>query len=292
MKNQGIGRKPALTEEKRRGRTSISVMFIPYTVNGILAKQLREAEEELGRQTGYKIKIVERTGTRLADLLHKSNPWQGEDCKRPGCLICSTKVAKGRNMEQDCTKRYIVYKTWCMTCAGRGEKKIGEKYEDEETQNKMIREIKLYKYVGGSARSSYERGLEHSRDLQELKKESHMLKHFFACHEGEELKDMKFGMRIVKVHRSAFNRQISESVEIQNQKMKHEILNSKSEYNRCALPRLTARIGDENYKKIDSIRRDKKEKEHELERRIRDLKVKQSRNRREEPGIKQQPEGN
>ena len=113
-----------------------------------------------------------------------------------------------------------------MTCAEREEEKIKEKYEEEEIQKKMIREIKLYKYVGESARSCYERGLEHIRDLQELKKESHMLKHFFACHEGEELKDMKFGMRVMKAHRSAFNRQILESVEIQNQKMKHTILNS------------------------------------------------------------------
>ena len=80
-------------EDRKKNIKTISVMFIPYTVNGGLAKQTREAEEELGRQTGYKIKIIERTGTRIMDLLHKSNPWQGEDCRRPGCLLCSTKVA-------------------------------------------------------------------------------------------------------------------------------------------------------------------------------------------------------
>ena len=54
-------------------------------------------------------------------------------------------------------------------------------------------------------------------------------------------------MRLIKTHRSAFNRQISESVEIQTQKREHMILNSKSEYNRCALPRLTAKIGEDNF---------------------------------------------
>ena len=37
-------------EEKRKIIKTISVMFIPYTVNGILAKQMREAEEELGNK--------------------------------------------------------------------------------------------------------------------------------------------------------------------------------------------------------------------------------------------------
>ena len=65
-------------------------MFVPYTRRGELAKRLREAEEDLGEQTGVKIKIVERTGRRLVDLLHKADPWQGQDCGRPKCLLCMT----------------------------------------------------------------------------------------------------------------------------------------------------------------------------------------------------------
>ena len=90
---------------------TISVMFVPYTRGGELAKRLRTAEEELGRQTGIKIKVVEKTGTRLVDLLHKSDPWQGQDCQRPGCLICVTKAKTGRGLSQDCKKRNVVYKT-------------------------------------------------------------------------------------------------------------------------------------------------------------------------------------
>ena len=59
------------------------------------------------------------------------------------------------------------------------------------------------------SRSGYKRGLEHQKDLEDLKMDSHMLKHFFNNHEGEENKDMEFGMRLVKTHRTAFNRQIS-----------------------------------------------------------------------------------
>ena len=46
-----------------------AVMFVPYTRNSALAKELRQAEEKLGELTGYKLKIVERAGNKLVDLL-------------------------------------------------------------------------------------------------------------------------------------------------------------------------------------------------------------------------------
>ena len=76
----------------------------------------------------------------------------------------------------------------------------------------------------------YERGLEHLRDYEELKPDSHMVKHFCDNHLEEDMKEVRFGCRIVKQSRTAFNRQINESVEIQSNS-NHYILNSKSEYN-------------------------------------------------------------
>ena len=190
---------------------------------------------------------------------------------------------------QDCTKRSITYETWCRTCERREEEIIEEKYEKEEERNTEKRKIKRYKYIGESSRSGYERGLEHIRDWKELKKESHMVKHYFSVHEGENPEEMEFHMRIIKTHRSAFNRQISESVEIQNQKKDHVILNSKSEYNRCALPRLTARVGEEKFSLLEKRKREDKEAEKDLERKIRNLKVKNSQNRREQLTSREQP---
>ena len=194
-------------------------------------------------QTGVRIKIVEKTGVKLENLLHKSNPWQGEDCQRDGCLLCLTKRETGKFLDQDCTKRCITYETWCITCERREQKRIDEEHpeEDEKARMKRYQQIRLFKYIGESSRSIYERGLEHLRDLEELKTDSHMLKHFCEMHTGEEIKDMKFGCRILKQSQTAFNRQINESVEIQSNNF-HYILNSKSEYNRCALPRLSAKL--------------------------------------------------
>ena len=107
----------------------------------------------------------------------------------------------------------------------------------------MIEEIPRYKYIGETARSAYERGVEHRNDLEKLQEDSHLLKHIATRHRGEDLDSIKFGMKILKQTRTALEIQVTESVKIQEEQGKHHILNSKSEYNRCSLPRLTAKLG-------------------------------------------------
>ena len=75
-----------------------AVMFIPFTTVGKLAKSLREAEEKLGSLSGYRLKIVEKAGDKLEDLLTKSNPWQGLDYGHRGCLLCTTKLKCEKNL--------------------------------------------------------------------------------------------------------------------------------------------------------------------------------------------------
>ena len=50
-------------------------------------------------------------------------------------------------------------------------------------------------------------------------------------------------MKVITFHRSAFERQIQEAVLIQAN-IRHHILNSKSEYNQFALPRLGTKLGE------------------------------------------------
>ena len=79
---------------ERGGQPSMakSVMFVPYTWNGILVKRLRHVEEVMEPVTDWRIKFVERAGVKLEDMLHKANPWQGEDCGRRKCLLDKTKA--------------------------------------------------------------------------------------------------------------------------------------------------------------------------------------------------------
>merc|ERR1712208_18216 len=81
-----------------------SVIFIPHTRNSELANVLRENEEDLADITGNKIKIVEKAGNKLENILAGKDPWKGMDCKRKNCFICSTKALTGKDMNKDCTK--------------------------------------------------------------------------------------------------------------------------------------------------------------------------------------------
>ena len=72
-------------------------------------------------------------------------------------------------------------------------------------------------------------------------------------------------------------RQVHESVLIQ-QNRNHILLNSRSEFNRYSIPRLTVKLGDKEMTELAISMRAEQKKEDELERTIRDLK-KQSKKR-------------
>ena len=81
------------------------------------------------------------------------------------------------------------------------------------------------------------------------------------------MENIKFGGRILKKCRTAFERQVEESVEIQNQREDgHYILNSKAECNRCALPRLTTKLGEVSVEELEK-RKKRREKEKRKSRR-------------------------
>ena len=100
-------------------------------------------------------------------------------------------------------------------------------------------------YFGETSRSAYERGREHLSDLKEMSVDSHMAKHAVVEHQGDTA--IRFGMKVLKVHMTAFRRQIHEAVKIQRSQ-KNSILNSKGEYNCCSLPRLTVMVGNKESK--------------------------------------------
>ena len=142
----------------------------------------------------------------------------------------------------------------------------------EKTKGKQDYKIK---YIGETSRSVYERAKEHWNAFRDLSIQSHMLKHYFLEHEDIEMADMEFGIRVTGTYTSAIERQIAEAVKIEKEVKKgKKLLNSKSEFNRCELPRL--KIGtrkqtlqelqeddDETRKWKDKLRKLKKRKKDE-----------------------------
>ena len=108
-----------------------------------------------------------------------------------------------------------------------------------------------------------------------------MLKHLLESHEEEDSEDIKFGMKIRATAKSAFERQVTESVLIQQEAKDHIILNSKSEYNRCALPRLTTKLGEYEFEEKKKEEQEEKRKDEELERKIRILRKQKNGERKE-----------
>ena len=211
-----------------------AVVFVPRAPNGALAVQLRQLELEMQKLSNIKIKIVEEGGDMVKDLIHKSNPWAGENCLREACLVCR----RGEAGQGDCQRRNVVYKTWCLTCQKRNRDSL---------------------YLGETARTAFERGGEHSRDFKTKKENSHM----FCHHEQEHLEkgeEAVFAMKVVRSHKSALERQINEAVLIANS-WGSNLLNSKLEYNRCIIPTLSVKMGEQEV--VSREQREAQEKECE-----------------------------
>ena len=95
-----------------------------------------------------------------------------------------------------------------------------------------------------------------------------MLKHIVDKHGETNPDNVEFRMMVLQYHRTALERQVSELIKIQTYR-KHHILNSKSEYNRCAVPRLGLKIGTKEYNKAREMETEDEEKEKNIEENIR-----------------------
>ena len=81
-------------------------------------------------------------------------------------------------------------------------------------------------YIGESSRTVQEHAMEHWGAERRWDKKSHMTKHQTMEHSGEP---PQFHKKVVSYHKTAHNRQLKEAV---------RILNARSEFNRCHIPRL------------------------------------------------------
>ena len=294
-------------KEKNKYPEIRGVLFVPHTEKSELAKRIRGKLKVLEEISSLRVKVVERTGEKVVELLHKSNPWEDEDCKREKCKFCDKEETRGK-----CKQRGVVYENECLLCKEGGkeekesereswrgistiveeeekpdkEEKTGKKRSREEVKSNRddenLKKKKVVKYIGETSRSGYERLCEHWRDFENLSEKSHILKHYLNCHRDKNIKEMKMSVKIVKSYRSSFERQIGESVMINhNLRENVQLLNSKNEYNRCSIPRLTiAPTRDEIMEEILEEQEEKK-----LKREI--LKLKQKlRSTGEEPKSK------
>ena len=82
----------------------------------------------------------------------------------------------------------------------------------------MLKNRRVYKYIGETSRSFYERTWEYTNSMRQLQPSSHMLKHILEKHGEEEVEKVEFGARVLKYARSAFKRLAMESVMIHKER--------------------------------------------------------------------------
>ena len=193
----------------------VTVMFVFQTPNGELAKRLQKVENDIAKVSGKKVKIVERSGTMVRRLLCRSNPWAGGKCGRDNCLSC----LNGPD-NQNCFAKNILYEIKCLDCL---------------KSNPSASVL----YIGESSRTAFCRSSEHLIGYQKGITSNPLHKHSIDQHQGS--KNIKFEFKVVKQFFTALSRMVAESVHIarKSEVSSNILLNSKGEYNRCKLPRLT-----------------------------------------------------
>ena len=190
-----------------------TVLFVPVTKGGKLAKELQRREEEINRFSKYRIKIIEDGGVKLKDMLIVKNPFQNNKCEEKStCFLC--KSEKSENPKIPCNSNNVGYQVNCDTCEARGQMKV---------------------YEGETGRSARLRGGEHLAGLRLKRRTNFLFKHKENDHKNEE---MHISMKITKRYKDPLSRQANEAVRISNRN-KNEILNSKSEFHHPPLTRIT-----------------------------------------------------
>ena len=223
-KSRGYKRKRGEGESNRDStqgeREPTTVVFVPRTRGGELAKRLKMKEEELGKITSQKVRIVERNGERLEHLLTKTDPFGDPKCSKESCLLCKTsKKEKGT-----CKKKNLVYKISCKICQEQGREGV---------------------YWGETSRTGQERGGEHWKSFKNTtgQNQSHMREHIRDKHPEADKPgpaENWFSMEVHKRYSTALERQLGEALCIARAggMDSENVMNRRDEYNRCMVPEL------------------------------------------------------
>ena len=256
-------RRPPMTMTQRKQRMTkesdeiptVSVLFCPQTPGGQLAKNLQRAENRISKILRERIKVVERGGRMIKDILHKSNPWKGGKCHNKDCLPC----ANGDG-SQDCYQRNCTYTITCMEHGGSrgGSDDAGDNTEEEPESLKEI-----FRYGGETSHVVRLRSQEHISSYRNMEDKSVLWAHAKEHHGGRL--DVKFKMEVHKTWKTALSRMVGEAVLIKRMEedISINVLNRKGEMTRCNITRLECPGADRDTVKDKGIQEKESEGEKE-----------------------------
>ena len=189
-----------------------TVLFVPSTPSSSLAKILKEHEAKNDQGRKSRIKIVERAGVSVKNMLAPNYPWGIEKCSDPECFPCSTAVAP---LKVSCRVPGIPYCIECVLCEHTGEKSV---------------------YYGQSGKNCYMRGKKHIEDFSSGNPSHCMTIHAKVHHPDVPHSVSNFRMVPLRRISKPLDRQISEALTISNASV-DILMNSGSEWRAGAVPR-------------------------------------------------------
>ena len=131
-----------------------SVLFVTPTPGGLLARELQKREEELNKNTKERIRIVEKGGLKIKDILGSKNPFKKSNCIQKTCPLCTKSESVDIQTEEvkiPCSTNNVGYRWLCLTCKERDIVKV---------------------YEGETGRSARLRGGEHLKDLEKKREKT------------------------------------------------------------------------------------------------------------------------
>ena len=189
-----------------------TVLFVPSTPSSSLANILRthEAENNQGRKS--RIKIVEKAGISLKNVLAPNNPWDVQRCSDNECFPCSSTAGP---VKLSCRVPGVVYTIICVICEAAGKDAV---------------------YFGESGKNAFSRGKKHMEDYRAGVSSHCMVIHARVHHPQVQRNDLRFKMVAVKRITKPLDRQISEALMISNADV-DVLLNSGTEWGAGQIPR-------------------------------------------------------
>ena len=155
-----------------------------------------------------RVRIVERAGPKLKNLLCNKAPWKKTWCEREECQPCKSSPGSCRAVN-------VVYSITCQTCKANGKKAI---------------------YFGESSRSWWDRSRDHNQALTTKNKDYAIVKHWLSQH-GDQDDPPSYEYKVESTHKSAIHRQIPEAIKI-DLEPEENLMNGKAEWGHNKVPRL------------------------------------------------------
>ena len=186
-----------------------SVLFVPATANSVLAKALRKHEEQNLQGRASRIKIVEKSGKMVKQILSRNYPWPTRKCGDDECFTCST----CSKLSFSCRIPSAGYQIFCTVCDQKGSPSI---------------------YYGETGQNLYTRGSQHKDEFARKVSSNCMVIHNERYHK-EDSSSFHFRMEGTALFSSAMDRQIDESLRIKHSMA--TVMNSGSEWRMDPIPR-------------------------------------------------------